>query len=74
MFMHYGGRGASLYVINTVGVFHPKCPLTTVRSRFSAEELQIVRVEAESKAKSASNGCNLKRTLEEKSRTGICLI
>ena len=36
-----------LYVIDTVRVFLPKCPLITVRNRFSADELQIVRVEAE---------------------------
>jgi len=35
------------YVIDTVQVFHPKCPLTTARRRFSADELQIVRGEAE---------------------------
>jgi len=34
-------------VIDTVRVFLPKCPLTTVRSRFSADELQIVWGEAE---------------------------
>ena len=34
------------YIINTVRVCLPKCPLTTVRSRFSADELQIVRGEA----------------------------
>ena len=33
-------------VIDIVGVFLPKCPLTTVRSRFSADELQLVRGEA----------------------------
>ena len=33
-------------VIDTVRVFLPKCPLTTVRSRFSVVELQIVRGEA----------------------------
>ena len=34
------------FVIDTVRVFLPKCPLTTIRSRFSADELQIVRGEA----------------------------
>ena len=33
------------YVIATVRDFLPKCPLTTVRSLFSADELQIVRGE-----------------------------
>ena len=33
----------TVYVIDTERVFLPKCPLTTVRSRFSADELQIVR-------------------------------
>ena len=32
----------NLFVIDTVQVFLPKCPLTTVRSRFSADELQII--------------------------------
>ena len=36
-----------IYVIDTVRVFFPKCPLTTVRNRFSADELQISRVEAD---------------------------
>jgi len=35
-----------LQVIDNVRVFLPKCPLTTVRSRFSVDELQIVRGEA----------------------------
>jgi len=35
------------FVIYTVRVFLPKCPLTTVRRRFSADEIQIVRDEAE---------------------------
>jgi len=35
-----------MYVIDTVRVFIPKCPLTTIGSRFSADELQIVRGEA----------------------------
>ena len=35
------------YVIYTVRVFLPKCPLETVRSRFRADELQIVRRETE---------------------------
>jgi len=30
-----------LYVIDTVRVFLPKCPLTTVRSWFSADEQQM---------------------------------
>ena len=34
------------YVIDTVQDFLPKCPLTTVRSRFSTDKLQIVRGEA----------------------------
>ena len=29
------------YVIDTVHVFLPKCPLTTGRSRFNADEIQI---------------------------------
>jgi len=33
-------------VIDTVQVYLPQCPLTTVRSRYSADELQIVRAEA----------------------------
>ena len=37
----------NLYVLDTVRVFLPKCPLTTVRSRFSADELQLVRGEAD---------------------------
>jgi len=36
-----------MYVIYTVRVVLPKCPLTTVRSRFIADELQIVRDEAD---------------------------
>jgi len=36
-----------IYVIDTVRVFLPKCPLTTVRSCFSADKLQDVRGEAE---------------------------
>ena len=36
-----------IWVIDTVRVFLQKCPLTTVRSRFSADELQLVRGEAE---------------------------
>ena len=32
--------------IDTVWVFLPKCPLTTVRCRFSADKLQIIRGEA----------------------------
>ena len=37
-----------LDVIDTVRIFLPKCPLTTVRSRvISADELHIVRGEAE---------------------------
>ena len=35
------------YVIYTVQVFLLKCPLATVRSRFSADELQIVQSEVE---------------------------
>ena len=35
------------YVTDTVWVFLLKCPLTTVRSRFSAVDLQIVWGEAE---------------------------
>jgi len=35
------------YVIDTVRVFLPTCPLTTVRSRFNADKLQIVRGQAE---------------------------
>ena len=37
----------AFYVIDNVRSFLPKCPLTTVRSRFSADELQIVRGEAD---------------------------
>ena len=53
-------------IIYTARVFLPKCPLTTVRRRFSADDLQIVRGEADDTCvvkphlKSASNGC--KRT------------
>mgnify|MGYP007133293376 CR=1 FL=1 len=32
----------NLFAIDTVRVFLPKCPLTTVKSRFSADKLQIV--------------------------------
>ena len=35
------------YVIDTIQVFLPKYPLTTVRSCFSADKLQIVRGKAE---------------------------
>ena len=35
------------YVLDTVRVLLPKCLLTIVRSRFSADELQIVRGETE---------------------------
>ena len=62
--------------IDTVRVFLPKCPLSTVRSRFSADELQLVREYINFCCLSA-----LKRlltvvrgTLEEKSSTGISLI
>ena len=34
------------HVLDTVRVFLPKCPLTTVRSSLSADELHIVRGEA----------------------------
>ena len=64
------------YVIDTVQVFLPKCPLITVRSRFSADELQIVRGEAEDtfillfvRTKSAPNGC--KRTLWKKKQVHV---
>jgi len=43
-------RVASLivvYVRYLYSFFLPKCPLTTVRSQFSADKLQIVRGEAE---------------------------
>jgi len=46
------------YVIDTKRVFLPKCPLTTVRSHFSADDLQIIRGEAEN-------------NMEEKTSTGI---
>ena len=60
--------------MDTVRVFLLKCLITTIRSRFSADELQIVGGEAGDtfvvrRPKSASNGC--KRTLEEKTSTGI---
>ena len=35
------------FVIDTVRFFLPKCRLTTVKSRFSADELHIVRGEVE---------------------------
>ena len=35
------------YVIYIVRVFLPNCRLTAVRSRFSADEIQIVRGEVE---------------------------
>jgi len=62
------------YVIDTVRVFLPKCPLTTVGNRFSADELQIVRGEPRIhvlfvRTKSASNGC--KRTLWKKKRVQV---
>ena len=37
----------ALLVIDTVSVFLSKCPLTAVRNRFSADELQLVRGEAD---------------------------
>ena len=36
-----------VYVIDNVRVFLPNCPLTTVRSLLSVDELHIVRDEAE---------------------------
>ena len=36
-----------LQVIDTIQVFLPKYPLTTVRSHLSGDELQIVRDKAE---------------------------
>jgi len=36
-----------VYVIDTVQVFLPNCPLTTVRSLLSVDELHIVRDEAD---------------------------
>jgi len=60
-----GRHGSVSYIIDTVREFLPKCSLTTVRSRFSADQLQIVRGEA----KSASNCC--KRTLWKKKRLHV---
>ena len=62
------------YVRDTVRVFIPKCPLTTARSRFSVEEIQIVRGKAEDtivvvRTKSSPNGC--KRTLWKKKKVQV---
>ena len=54
------------YVLYTVRVLLPKCPLTTVRSRFSADKLQIIRGEAIC----CSSALKLLLT-EEKTSTGI---
>jgi len=73
---HVSQLECTIYVIDTVRVFLPMCPLTTVRSRFSTDELHIVRGEAEDTnavrphLQAASYGC--KRTLwEKKTSTGI---
>ena len=72
---HVSQLECTIYVIDTGRVFLPECPFTTIRSRFSADELQIVRGEAEDTnavrphLKAASNGC--KRTLWEKKRVHV---